>query len=341
MGTPDFAVPALKALVEDGHDIMCVFTQPDKAAGRGKKLSPPPMKTAATALGLRVEQPPKVSACGVVEAIRQMSPDVAVVAAFGQKISPELLCVPVHGFVNIHPSLLPKYRGAAPIERCLMNGDEITGVTIMYMDEGWDTGDIGLVREVPVPPGADAGEMQARLAEAGAELMCEFLRLIEAGKAPRVTQDHRQATYAPKITEADQATDFRMPAAAIEHRVRGLSPDPCVVVSVGGVRFKILKAQAVPEWSPEGAASGPGGSLATGLPAGPAAAAAPGTLWPHRRLGLVVGCGADGRDGLALLEVQPSGGKRMGGADFARGRRIDPGQCLDSSCAHDSGGGGA
>jgi methionyl-tRNA formyltransferase len=328
MGTPDFAVPTLRALAEHGHDIMCVFTQPDRAAGRGRKLSPPPVKVAATELGLRVEQPPKVSVPEVVDAIRQMCPDVAVVAAFGQKISPKLLAVPVHGFVNVHPSLLPRYRGAAPIERCIMNGDEVTGVTIMYMDEGWDTGDIGLVRKVDVPRGADAGQMRQCLAEHGAELMCEFLRLIELGRAPRIAQDHSQATYAPKITEADQTVDFREPAAVIERHVKGLSPDPCVVASITGVRFKILNAQAVDDWSADT------GDMATPT-------VAPGMLWPTRRLGLVVGCGVDGRDGLVLTEVQPAGGKRMGGAEFARGRRISPGQSLDSPYPLDSGRGGA
>ncbi len=333
MGTPEFAVPTLRRLVEDGHDIVCVFTQPDRAAGRGRKISPPPVKTAALELGLAVEQPPRVSAPGVVEAIRRMSPDVAVVAAFGQKISPELLSVPKHGFVNVHPSLLPRYRGAAPVERCLMNCDEVTGVTIMYMDEGWDTGDIGLVRTVCVPAGASAGEVEACLAEHGAELMREFLRLLDKGTAPRVAQDHLQATYAPKITEADRCVDFRMPAVAVEHYVRGLSPDPCALASVGGVRFKILRARALPEWSP-GSTEGAGSSDASPT-------ASPGMLWPHRRLGLVVGCGADGRDGLVLEEVQPAGGKRMGGAEFARGRRICHGQALDVLSSLDSGEGSA
>ncbi|MGB4338827.1 MAG: methionyl-tRNA formyltransferase [Bacillota bacterium] len=311
MGTPEFAVPTLRAVAHDGHDILCVFTQPDRPAGRGHRLTPPPVKAAALELGLRVEQPRRVSVPDVVKAIREMRPDAVVVAAFGQKISPELLSVPKHGFLNVHPSLLPRYRGAAPVQRCLMNGDRVTGVTIMYMDEGWDTGDIGLMREVDVPDGANAAELDDVLAQHGAELMCEFLRLLEMGKAPRIPQDDSKATYAPKITDEDLVIDFRRPAESIRNQIRGLSPSPGASVSVGEIRFKILRAEAVPDWSPPQAFEGE---------------VEPGMLWPERRCGLVLGCGPDGRDGLVLLEVQPAAGKAMGGAEFARGRRLLPGQ---------------
>jgi len=244
--------------------------------------------------------------------IKDMTPDAAVVAAFGQKIKPELLAIPIYGFVNVHPSLLPLYRGAAPIQRSMMNGDELTGVTIMYMDEGWDSGDIGIVKHVSVPDDATGKQAEELLADVGGELMVHFLRLLETGKAPRIPQDDSQATYAPKITDADTVVDWTMPARAIRQRVRALSPDPAVRCVFDGTRVKILGASLVPaEWhAPEGAM--------------------PGQLWPQKQLGLIVGCGADGREGLILDMLQPAGGRAMGGAEFARGRRIEAGRRLDS-----------
>jgi methionyl-tRNA formyltransferase len=317
MGTPAFAVPTLEALTDAGHDILCVVTQPDRPAGRGHKLAPPPVKTAALARGLRVLQPEKVRAPGFVQTIQELAPDVVVVAAFGQKITTELLELPAHGFVNVHPSLLPRYRGAAPVERCLLNGDSITGVTIMYMDEGWDTGDIGIYREFPVPrdPCANAGWLQESLARVGAELMVRFLRLLDEGRAPRTAQDHSRASYAPKISRDELEVDWRRSASQLFDTVRGLAPDPGARTTLDGQQLRVLclrelgRAEAQPQ---------------------PGQPPAPGTILLGPGGSVIVACGEEGRERVRLEEVQPSGKRRMTGAEFARGRRIPSGARLGS-----------
>jgi len=337
MGTPEFAVPALKALADVGHDILCVVTQPDRPAGRGHKLAPPPVKTAALARGLRVLQPERVRAPGFVQAMRELAPDVAVVAAFGQKITAELLELPAHGFVNVHPSLLPRYRGAAPVERCLLNGDSMTGVTIMYMDEGWDTGDIGICREFAVPrdPRANAGWLGESLAGIGAELMVRFLRLLEEGLAPRIAQDHSMASYAPKVTRDELAIDWRRSASQLFDTVRGLAPEPGARTTLDGQQLRVLCVREVGRGEAEGdseAETEPqlerGQSLEPMQPLEPEAE--PGTIMLGPGGRVIVTCGEEGRDRVALEEVQPSGKRRMTGAEFARGRRISTGARLGS-----------
>ena len=317
MGTPAFAVPTLEALTDAGHDILCVVTQPDRPAGRGHKLAPPPVKTAALARGLRVLQPEKVRAPGFVQTIQELAPDVVVVAAFGQKITTELLELPAHGFVNVHPSLLPRYRGAAPVERCLLNGDSITGVTIMYMDEGWDTGDIGIYREFPVPrdPCANAGWLQESLARVGAELMVRFLRLLDEGRAPRTAQDHSRASYAPKISRDELEIDWRRGASQLFDTVRGLAPDPGARTTLDGQQLRVL---CLRELGREEAQPQPGQPPA------------PGTILLGPGGSVIVACGEEGRERVRLEEVQPSGKRRMTGAEFARGRRIPSGARLGS-----------
>ena len=318
MGTPAFAVPTLEALTDAGHDILCVVTQPDRPAGRGHRLAPPPVKTAALARGLQIMQPEKVRDSGFVETMRELAPDVAVVAAFGQKITSELLALPGHGFVNVHPSILPRYRGAAPVERCLLNGDAVTGVTIMYMDEGWDTGDIGICSEFTVPRDscADAGWLQESLAQLGAELMVEFLRLLEEGRAPRTTQDHSRASYAPKISGDELELDWRRRARQLFDTVRGLAPDPGARTTLDGQRLRVLRLRELgPEQSME--------------PVHPSALGAePGTILLGPGGIVMVACGEEGRERVVLEDVQPAGKRRMSGAEFARGRRIGAGARL-------------
>ena len=341
MGTPEFAVPTLEALADAGHDILCVVTQPDRPAGRGHKLAPPPVKAAALARGLRVLQPEKVRASGFVQAMRELAPDVVVVAAFGQKITSELLELPAHGFVNVHPSLLPRYRGAAPVERCLLNGDSMTGVTIMYMDEGWDTGDIGICREFAVPrdPCASAGWLGESLARIGAELMVRFLRLLEERRAPRIEQDHSRASYAPKISRDELEIDWRRSASQLFDTVRGLAPEPGARTTLDGGQLRILCVREVGKGEAEGgsrveteAETAP--RLERGQSPEPIQPLEPGTEPGTIMLGpsgsVIVACGDDGRDRIALDEVQPSGKRRMTGAEFARGRRIGTGARLGS-----------
>jgi len=329
MGTPEFAVPTLEALADAGHDILCVVTQPDRPAGRGHKLAPPPVKTAALARGLRVLQPEKVRASGFVQAMRELAPDVVVVAAFGQKITAELLELPAHGFVNVHPSLLPRYRGAAPVERCLLNGDSMTGVTIMYMDEGWDTGDIGICREFAVPrdPCANAGWLSDSLARIGAELMVRFLRLIEEGRAPRTAQDHSSASYAPKISRDELEIDWRRSASQLFDTVRGLAPDPGARTTLDGQQLRVF---CLRELDREETQRQPGPELRPVQTLEPGQPPEPGTILLGPDGNVMVACGEEGRDRVALGEVQPSGKRRMTGAEFARGRRIGTGARLGS-----------
>ncbi len=317
MGTPAFAVPTLEALADAGHDILCVVTQPDRPAGRGHKLAPPPVKTAALARGLRILQPEKVREPGFVQTMRALEPDVAVVAAFGQKITAELLALPGHGFVNVHPSLLPRYRGAAPVERCLLNGDSVTGVTIMYVDEGWDTGDIGICREFPVPrdPCADAGWLQEVLARVGAELMVRFLRLLEEGRAPRAAQDHSGASYAPRISRHELEIDWRCSASQLFDTVRGLAPDPGARTKFDGQPLRVLCLREL-------------GQEEAQLELQPGQPPEPGTILLGPGGSVTVACGEEGRERVALEEVQPPGKRRMTGAEFARGRRICEGAHL-------------
>ena len=319
MGTPAFAVPTLEALADEGHDILCVVTQPDRPAGRGHKLAPPPVKVAAQARGLRVLQPERVRAAVFVQAMRDLAPDVAVVAAFGQKITAELLAVPAHGFVNVHPSLLPRYRGAAPVERCLLNGDSVTGVTIMYMDEGWDTGDIGICREFAVPRDAraNAGWLEESLARVGAELMVQFLRLLEEGRAPRTAQDHSMASYAPKISRDELEIDWRRRASQLFDTVRGLAPDPGARTTLDGQQLRVLCLRELGKGEAEGDSE-------------VGSAVKPGTIMLGPSDAVIVACGENGRERVTLEEVQPSGKRCMTGAEFARGRRICTGARLGS-----------
>lgn len=319
MGTPAFAVPTLEALADAGHDILCVVTQPDRPAGRGHKLAPPPVKVAAQARGLRVLQPERVRAAVFVQAMRDLAPDVAVVAAFGQKITAELLAVPAHGFVNVHPSLLPRYRGAAPVERCLLNGDSVTGVTIMYMDEGWDTGDIGICREFAVPRDAraNAGWLEESLARVGAELMVQFLRLLEEGRAPRTAQDHSMASYAPKISRDELEIDWRRRASQLFDTVRGLAPDPGARTTLDGQQLRVLCLRELGKGEAEGDSE-------------VGSAVKPGTIMLGPSDAVIVACGENGRERVTLEEVQPSGKRCMTGAEFARGRRICTGARLGS-----------
>ncbi|MEA4883432.1 MAG: methionyl-tRNA formyltransferase [Clostridia bacterium] len=308
MGTPEFAVPALLALSSAGHDIQCVATQPDKPAGRGRRIASPPVKEAAEKLGYAVVQPRRVSTPEFIQSMQSLDPDVAVVAAFGQKIPGSLLAVPRHGFINVHPSLLPRYRGAAPIQRCLMNGDAETGVTIMYMDEGWDTGDMGLVQRVAIPAHADAGEMSRMLAQAGGELLVRFLRLLEERRAPRKAQDHGLATYAPKISPEDEEIDWTRGAREIVNRIRALSPQPGARTSLDGQLLRVLRASVVD--SPAGA-----NCLSGQVIVGP-------------RCELIIRCGRSGAEAVAMDEVQPAGKRCMKASEFARGRRISSGALL-------------
>lgn len=301
MGSSDFAVPCLRRMALDGHDIAGVFTQPDKPKNRGLRLTPPPVKEAALELGLSVFQPPTLRDGRAMEILRGLSPELIVVVAYGKILPPDMLALPPLGCVNAHGSLLPRLRGAAPIQWSVINGDEVSGVTTMYMDAGMDTGDMILSESTPIGPKETYGELHDRLAVMGAELLSETVRLIARGEAPRQKQDDALATYAPMLDKKIAALDFSKSAAALHNQVRGMSPAPVAHTLLGGELLKVHRAAVA-----QGMSRAPGEVLAA-----------------DKRF--VIGCG---EGALELLEVQAQGSKRMSAADFLRGRRIPPGTVL-------------
>lgn len=300
MGTPEFAVAVLRRLVEDGADIAAVYTQPDKPKNRGMKLVPTPVKEYALTEGLPVFQPPSCRDEAVLEELRALAPEVIVVAAYGKILPQALLDIPSKAIINVHSSLLPQYRGAAPINWAVLNGDAETGVTIQYMAAELDAGDILLTKRTPIGPEEDAGELTARLAELGGEAASEALRLLEAGTAPRTPQvyDPQRHQYASMLSREMSPLDFTKPAQVLANQVRGLIPWPCASTDVSGTRWKVFRAHAGPETD-----------------------RAPGTILSAGKEGIAVACG-DGRS-LVITQLQAGGGRRMSAADYLRGHPID------------------
>ena len=297
MGTPEFAVASLRRLVEDGHEVCGVITQPDKPKNRGMKLIPTPVKEYALAHDLPVFQPLKArdgEAMGIVE---RLAPELIVVAAYGKLLPEELLNYPKYGSINVHSSLLPKYRGAAPINWAILNGERETGVTIMYMAKELDAGDILHVLKTDIDPQEDAQALTARLAELGAQALSETVEQLRAGTAHRTVQDHSAYTYAPMLTKDMGVIDWTKPAGHIHNQVRGLIPWPCASTELGGATVKIFRTEVLGE---------------TGK--------APGAVAAAGKAGIDVACG-DGRL-LRILELQPQGGRRMAAADYLRGHPL-------------------
>jgi methionyl-tRNA formyltransferase len=292
MGSPDFAVPALKALA-GVYPLAGVITQPDRPAGRGLALVPPPVKLAAQALGLPVFQPEKLRAAEAFSRLRAWSPDLIVVAAFGQILRPEVLDLPAYGCVNVHASLLPRWRGAAPIQAAILAGDAETGITLMKMDPGVDSGPTLDQRALPIGPQDTAGDLFERLALLGAQLLLETLPGYLDGKVPSRPQENELATYAPMLKKEDGLLDFIRPAGELARRVRAFHPWPGTRMSWRGGELKVQRAR------PETGKAAPGERLVR-------------QGWP------AVGT-ADGL--LVLEEVQPAGKKSMPGKDFLAGAR--------------------
>jgi len=290
MGTPSFAVPTLEHTVAAGHQVLAVFTQPDRPKGRGQKDAMPPVKEAALRLGLPVYQPERVRRPEIVEQLRELAPEAMVVVGYGQIIPKSILDIPPHGIINVHASLLPKYRGAAPIQWAIARGETRTGVTTMRINEGLDTGDILLRWETAIGPEETAVELGPRLAVAGAELLVRTLvQLPDIRPEP---QDDAQATYAPILKKEDGRIDWQLPASQILNRIRGFDPWPGGYGFLRGQRFQICKARP-------------------GEPKLP-----PGALHVINRR-LYAGCG-EGQS-IELLEVQLEGKKRMPAAAFLNG----------------------
>ena len=304
MGTPSFAVPTLAALHEAGHEVALVVTQPDKPKGRGMKLAPPPVKEKALELGLVVFQPERVKAPEAVEALANIAPDAIVVAAFGQILPKTVLDIPKSGCYNVHASLLPKYRGAAPINWAIINGEESTGVTIMKMDVGMDTGEMLLKEEEPILPDDTAGTLTERLAAMGARLMVKALKELEAGVLHGTPQDSGKATYASMLKKEMGRIDWTRPAVEIERLVRGLNPWPGAYTVVKGETLKIWKA----------AVKGEDESPATS-----------GEVIDAGKDGILVACGPGA---LLIQELQPAGGRRMKASEYLAGHPIRPSERL-------------
>lgn len=304
MGTPDFAAGALRALLDAGHEIVCVVTQPDKPRGRGKTVSCSPVKELALARGIPVLQPVKIRTPEAVEALRGYDAELFVVAAFGQILSSEILQMPKYGCINIHASLLPKYRGAAPIQQAIIDGETVTGVTIMQMEEGLDTGDILTRREVPVLPDDTGDSLHDKLMEAGASLVVETVPLIERGAVHPQKQDAEKATYAGRLQKAMGKIDWNRDAAALDRLVRGLHSWPGCYTTF---RNKNLKVRAASE----------------GADADADAKAPPGTVLRVTKETIEV---QTGRGSLILHSVQPEGKKQMSVRDFLLGYPVKAGE---------------
>lgn len=304
MGTPDFAVPALKKLAADGHEIALVVTKPDAMKGRGNKVQASAVKECALALSLPVSQPEKVKGnTAFIEQLQALAPDAVVVIAYGKILPKEILEIPPHGCLNVHGSILPRHRGAAPIQWTILAGDEEGGVSIMQMDEGMDTGDVLAESRVPVDA-HNAEELFGILSVKGADLIAETLAKIEAGEQiTAVPQEDALATYAPMITKKDGLLDFGRPAAELERRVRGLYPWPGTYTYLDGQPFKIWTA-----------------GLAEGTPG-----AAPGTVLRADREGILIACG---EGALLAKEVQAPGKKRMPADAYLKGHSIEKGTVL-------------
>lgn len=244
MGTPDFAVLPLKKICEAGHEVVGVYTQPDRQKGRGKKFLPSDVKVAAEELGLSVYQPEKLREESVVEELRNLNPDIIVVAAYGQILSEDVLNIPKYGCINIHASLLPKYRGASPIEASIINGDEKTGITIMYMAKGLDTGDI--IDQADMEIGLHNTEtLTEELSKIGADLVVKVMADIEAGTATRTVQNDEESCYCGKLDKSMGIVDWNKSAAEIERLVRGLYPWPCVSMTLDGKNLKLIASEVV------------------------------------------------------------------------------------------------
>ena len=307
MGTPDFAAGALEALIDAGHEISAVVTQPDKPRGRSKELLPPPVKQCALKHGIPVMQPKRIKTPEAVAELKQYPADIYIVAAFGQILSQEILDIPRYRCLNIHASLLPKYRGSSPIQHVIIDGEEKTGVTIMQMDAGIDTGDMLYKKEIPIADTDDYETLHDKLMALGGEAIVEALSLLEQGKLTPEKQDDSLSCYAPMIEKGMGRIDFTRKAEELDRLIRGLTPWPGTFTSCRGRQLKIWKAQAVSSDCAGEAAS----------------RAVPGEILKVDKDTVTVMTG-DGA--LKIYELQLEGKKRMTTRDFLLGVKLQPGE---------------
>lgn len=298
MGTPDFAAASLQVLIDAGHEIAGVFTQPDKASGRKMEVTFSPVKQLALANGIPVFQPAKMKDGTALSILQSLAPELVVVVAYGRILPPELLAVPPLGTINVHGSLLPRYRGSAPIQWAVLNGDEKTGVTTMFLAEAMDAGDIIYQEETPIGMYETSGELYDRLKEMGARLLKRTVEDIASGTAPRREQNAAEATYVTMLDKSLSPIDFTKPARAVIKWICGLQPWPVATAEFGGVTLKVYAASLTDRCMD----------------------AAPGTVVSTDRGGIEVACGNG--ETVLLTEVQAPGKKRMPAADYLRGHRL-------------------
>lgn len=302
MGTPDFAVPCLKALIESGENVSAVFTQPDKPKGRGHKMIATPVKECATANNIPVYQPLSLrkgdDAENALKVLKDLNPDLIIVVAYGQILPKEVLSLPKYHCINIHASLLPRYRGAAPIQWCVLNGEKVTGVTSMLMAEGLDTGDMLISAEIPIGENETGSELHDRLSALGAEVLLKTVSAVKDGSLNPTPQDDSLSNYAPMITKQMSAIDFNQPAEKVHNTIRAITG----FSSLDGKRIKMYRSEIAGKTN-----------------------ASAGTVTNAEKF--EIACG----DGIAvrLLEVQGEGGKRLKTADFLRGYKISEGMVFD------------
>ncbi len=305
MGTPDFALPTLRALVESGQEIVGVLTQPDKPKGRGYQLLPPPVKVYATEQNIPVYQPQTLRGEEFASLLSSLAPEMIVVVAYGKILPPNVLEYPKYGCINVHGSLLPEYRGAAPMQRAIIDGKTVTGITTMLMADGIDTGDMLLTAEAPIGENDNFEVIHDRLAECGADLLLKTLAGLEAGEITPIPQDSSLATHAAKIEKSDCILDFSRPAAELHNLIRGLSPIPLALTHTpDGKLLKVVESRIFDK-----------------------------DKTPRCSVGTVIEAGEDikvvcGRGILSLLTVIPEGKGKMSAADYVRGRKISEGDIL-------------
>ncbi|MDH3454935.1 MAG: methionyl-tRNA formyltransferase [Desulfuromonadales bacterium] len=303
MGTPDFALQTLQGLIDAGCNLVGVYTQPDRPKGRGKQLAAPPVKELALQYGIPVYQPLKLRQAEAVAELEALAPDLIVVVAYGQILPKSVLDIPGHGCINVHASLLPKYRGAAPINKAIIDGATQTGITTMYMDVGLDTGDMLVKRTLAIGPQETAGELHDRLALLGRETMEETLRQLCSGTLHREVQDNSQSSYASLMKKEDGRIDWSRSATDIHNQVRGLDPWPGAYTSVNGELLKLAKTSAEAD----------GGGK-------------PGSIVAADGSGVRIACGSGT---LLVKELQLAGRKRLAAGDFLRGCALEPGTALE------------
>lgn len=301
MGTPEFAVPSLRALVENGYEVVGVITQPDRPAGRGHKLTPCPVKLLALEKELPVYQFEKIKAAEGVACLKALAPDLVVTAAFGQLLSKEILDIPRYGTLNVHASLLPQYRGSAPINWCILNGEKTAGVTTMLTDVGMDTGDMLLKAETPIGELETAGELTLRLSELGAQLLIDTLKRYPEGDLKPTAQNEAEASYQPMLNKEMGRIDWSRSAQTIACQVRGLNPWPCAYTENENGRLKVYLARAC-----EMEHSAPAGTV----------------IVSSAKEGLMVACG---EGVLEILEMQAPNAKRMTAKAYLQGKKIEIG----------------